>query len=79
MPPVTEAAVLDALRPIVDPDFGKSIVDLGFVKNIRIAGARVVVRHRAHHARVPGEGGVPAHRARARRRAAGRRRGRRSR
>src|SRR5215468_6903395 len=41
MPPVTEAAVLDALRPIVDPDFGKSIVDLGFVKNLRIAGARV--------------------------------------
>jgi ATP-binding protein involved in chromosome partitioning len=41
MPPVTEAAVLDALRPIVDPDFGKSIVDLGFVKNIRIAGGRV--------------------------------------
>ncbi len=41
MPPITEAAVLDALRPIVDPDFGKSIVELGFVKNIRIAGARV--------------------------------------
>jgi ATP-binding protein involved in chromosome partitioning len=41
MSPVTETAVLDALRPIVDPDFGKSIVDLGFVKNIRIAGAHV--------------------------------------
>src|SRR5215510_9483506 len=41
MSSVTEAAVLDALRPIVDPDFGKSIVDLGFVKNIRIAGSRV--------------------------------------
>jgi ATP-binding protein involved in chromosome partitioning len=41
MPPVTEAAVLDALRPIVDPDFGKSIVDLGFVKNLRIADGRV--------------------------------------
>ena len=41
MPPVTEAAVLDALRPIVDPDFGKSIVELGFVKNLRIAGGRV--------------------------------------
>ncbi len=33
--------VLDALRPIVDPDFGKSIVDLGFVKNLSIDGARV--------------------------------------
>jgi ATP-binding protein involved in chromosome partitioning len=41
MPPVTESAVLDALRPIVDPDFGKSIVDLGFVKNLRIDGPRV--------------------------------------
>ena len=41
MPPITEAAVLDALRPIVDPDFGKSIVDLGFVKGLRIEGGRV--------------------------------------
>ncbi len=41
MPPVSESAVLDALRPIVDPDFGKSIVDLGFVKNLRIDGGRV--------------------------------------
>src|SRR4029450_10067782 len=41
MPPVTEAAVLDALRPIVDPDFAKSIVDLGFVKELRIEGGRV--------------------------------------
>jgi ATP-binding protein involved in chromosome partitioning len=36
-----EAAVLDALRPIVDPDFGKSIVDLGFVKDLRIESGRV--------------------------------------
>jgi len=41
MPPVTEAAVLDALRPIVDPDFGQNIVDLGFVKNLRIEGGQV--------------------------------------
>ncbi len=39
--PVTEPAVLDALRPIVDPDFGKSIVDLGFVKDVRIDGGSV--------------------------------------
>jgi len=32
----THSAVLDALRPIVDPDFGKSIVDLGFIKNLEI-------------------------------------------
>jgi len=39
--PVSEAQILDALRPIVDPDFRKSIVDLGFVKNIAIEGTRV--------------------------------------
>jgi ATP-binding protein involved in chromosome partitioning len=39
--PVTEADVLGALHPIVDPDFGKSIVDLGFVKNVHVDGGRV--------------------------------------
>jgi ATP-binding protein involved in chromosome partitioning len=39
--PVSEAEILEALRPIQDPDFRKSIVDLGFVKNVRIAGDRV--------------------------------------
>jgi len=38
---VTETDVLAALRPIVDPDFGKSIVELGFVKGIAIEGPRV--------------------------------------
>jgi len=38
---VTQSAVLDALRPIVDPDFGKSIVDLGFVKNLEIENGSV--------------------------------------
>ncbi len=33
---LSDSAILDALRPIVDPDFGKSIVDLGFVKNIQV-------------------------------------------
>ena len=37
----TPSDVLAALRPIVDPDFGKSIVELGFVKNISIDGGRV--------------------------------------
>jgi ATP-binding protein involved in chromosome partitioning len=40
-PPPSQAEVLDALRPIVDPDFGKSIVELGFVKNIAIDGTHV--------------------------------------
>ncbi|MEE2663457.1 MAG: Mrp/NBP35 family ATP-binding protein [Myxococcota bacterium] len=39
--PITADQVLDALRPIVDPDFDKSIVELGFVKNIQIDGERV--------------------------------------
>jgi ATP-binding protein involved in chromosome partitioning len=39
--PPTPREVLDALRPIVDPDFGKSIVELGFIKNLRIEDARV--------------------------------------
>ncbi len=38
---VSEQQVLEALRPIIDPDFGKSIVDLGFVKNVAIDGGRV--------------------------------------
>ena len=58
----SERDVLDALRPIQDPDFKRSIVDLGFVKNLRIDGGKVVVRDRAHHARVPGEGALPARR-----------------
>ena len=39
--PVSENEILDALRPIEDPDFKKSIVDLAFVKNITIDGERV--------------------------------------
>jgi len=42
MAAVTEAAVLDALRAVKDPDLHKDIVALGFVKNLRIdAGGRV--------------------------------------
>jgi len=44
MPQATEAQILDALRPIIDPDFNKSIVDLGFVKDIAIDGARVAFK-----------------------------------
>ncbi|MBW2270830.1 MAG: Mrp/NBP35 family ATP-binding protein [Deltaproteobacteria bacterium] len=38
---LSDSAILDALRPIVDPDFGKSIVDLGFVKSVQIDGGNV--------------------------------------
>jgi ATP-binding protein involved in chromosome partitioning len=39
--PVTEAAVLDALRAVKDPDLHKDIVTLGFVKNLRITDTSV--------------------------------------
>jgi ATP-binding protein involved in chromosome partitioning len=38
---LTEAAVLDALRAVKDPDLHKDIVALGFVKNLRIGDDRV--------------------------------------
>lgn len=41
MSELTEARVLEALRPIIDPDFGRSIVDLGFVKHLEVDGGRV--------------------------------------
>ena len=41
MAEISEGQILDALRPIVDPDFNKSIVELGFVKNIAIDGGKV--------------------------------------
>ena len=37
----TEAQVLDALREIIDPDFGRDIVSLEFIKNLAIDGSRV--------------------------------------
>lgn len=38
---LTENEILNVLRNIVDPDFGKDIVSLGFVRNIRINGKAV--------------------------------------
>jgi len=39
--PLDTSAILDALRPIIDPDLGRSIVDLGFIKHLKIAGGDV--------------------------------------
>jgi ATP-binding protein involved in chromosome partitioning len=39
--PVSEAQVLDALRPVQDPELHRSIVELGMVRRIDVAGARV--------------------------------------
>ena len=41
MNPPSPSQVLDALRPIIDPDFQKSIVDLGFIKDLTIDGDQV--------------------------------------
>jgi ATP-binding protein involved in chromosome partitioning len=41
--PVTEAQVIDALRPVDDPELHQSIVDLGMVKDVRIEGGTVSV------------------------------------
>jgi ATP-binding protein involved in chromosome partitioning len=38
---LTEAAVLEALRVVQDPDLHKDIVTLGFVKRLRLDGGRV--------------------------------------
>jgi len=40
MPP-TESDVLNALRQVQDPDLGRDIVTLGFIKNLSIQGTRV--------------------------------------
>ncbi|MBX3462048.1 MAG: Mrp/NBP35 family ATP-binding protein [Planctomycetes bacterium] len=37
----TEAAVLDALRAVQDPDLRRDVVELGFVKDLRICGSNV--------------------------------------
>ena len=38
---IREAQVLEALKSVVDPDFKKDIVTLGFVRNLKIEGDRV--------------------------------------
>src|SRR5262245_43468229 len=40
---LTEAEVVDALRPVQDPELHRSIVDLGMVKDVTIAGGDVKV------------------------------------
>jgi ATP-binding protein involved in chromosome partitioning len=39
----TESEVLEALRPVEDPEIHRSIVDLGMVKGIEVSGGRVGV------------------------------------
>ena len=39
--PITEAAVLEALKAVRDPDLNRDIVSLKFIKNLRIEGGAV--------------------------------------
>jgi ATP-binding protein involved in chromosome partitioning len=41
--PVTEAQVLETLRPVQDPELHRSIVDLDMVRSIAVAGPQVAV------------------------------------
>ena len=41
---ITEQAVLDQLKNIIDPDLHKDIVTLGFVKDLAISGGDVSFR-----------------------------------
>ena len=41
--PVTESQVIDALRPVLDPEIGKSIVELEMVRSVIIDGGLVTV------------------------------------
>lgn len=40
----TEAQVREALRPVIDPEIGMSVVDMGMIREIIINGDQVEVR-----------------------------------
>jgi ATP-binding protein involved in chromosome partitioning len=42
--PTSEADVIDALRPVEDPELRRSIVELNMVRDVRIEGANVAVQ-----------------------------------
>ena len=42
MPVVTHEQIIDALRPVEDPELRRSIVDLGMVRDVRIGDDGVV-------------------------------------
>jgi serine O-acetyltransferase len=41
---LTEQSILEALRPVVDPEIGMSVVDMGMIREIAITGDTVEVK-----------------------------------
>ncbi len=43
MPTITEDQIIEAIRPVQDPDLGRSLVELNMVKGVEIDGGRVKI------------------------------------
>ena len=41
---MTEQTIMEALRPIVDPEAGMSVVDMGMIREITITGGTVGIK-----------------------------------
>src|SRR3990170_910043 len=57
--PVSEDQVLDALRPVEDPELHRSIVDLDMVRGIEVDGGQVAVTVALTIAGCPLRNGIP--------------------
>ena len=51
---ITPQDVLNALRAVKDPDLGRDIVTLGFIKELEVGDKPRLVRAATDHARLPG-------------------------
>ncbi|MBC7248710.1 MAG: metal-sulfur cluster assembly factor [Anaerolineae bacterium] len=41
---LTQERIMDALRPVIDPEIGMSVVDLGMIREIAIEGDTVEIK-----------------------------------
>ncbi len=41
---LTEEKIREALRPVIDPEIGMSVVDMGMIREVQIDGDRVEVK-----------------------------------